>query len=91
MFPACQTVGNGDRIRCRTADCKRRATFQPSGQGPFLYKARISATRLTPLETGAGAPVGPVTVTLTHGDIDRVDAIAACGAAQATGLVCIER
>ena len=35
-FPPCNRVGSGNRISCRTADGRRRATVQPSNQGPFL-------------------------------------------------------
>jgi hypothetical protein len=87
-FPPCVRAGAG--IICRTADRNRRATFHPSGQGPFLYRARISAHNLSPLEIGV-LPTGPITVTLRHGVIDRVDGIGNCQTSRATGLVCIER
>ena len=87
-FPPCQRVGSS--ISCRTVDRRRRATFHPSGQGPFLYRARISARNLSPLEIGV-PPTGPITVTLRHGVIDRVDGIGNCQPSRATGLACIER
>jgi hypothetical protein len=90
-FPACHRVGSGGRIDCRSADRKRRASLQPSGQGPFLYRLRLSATNLSPLDTGAGPLVRPVNVTLSHGDIDRVDLIGTCAASRSTGLSCKER
>ncbi len=90
-FPPCRRVGGAGRIDCRSADRRRRASFQPSGQGPFLYRVRLSATNLSPLDTGADPLTGPVTVTLSHGPIDRDDSIAACAPSRANGLSCKER
>jgi hypothetical protein len=90
-FPACRRIGNGERIDCRSADRKRRASLQPTRQGPFLYLVRISATNLSPLDTGAGPLIRPVNVTLLHGTIDRVDLIGTCAASRNTGLSCKER
>jgi len=89
-FPPCALVGT-DRLVCRTTDRRRRATFQPSRQGPFLYKMRLSATNLSPLDTGGTQPAGPVSVVLRHGALDRADDISACRPKQATGLRCLER
>jgi hypothetical protein len=89
-FPPCQQIADG-RIMCRSADRNRRATFQPTAQGPFLYRVRISAKRLSPFETNDVAPTDPVTVTLRHGVIDRADGIGSCHPLHATGLVCVER
>ncbi|MDX2170499.1 MAG: hypothetical protein SF182_25730 [Deltaproteobacteria bacterium] len=90
-LPACRRVGSGGRIDCRSADRKRRVTLQASGQGPYLYLVRLSATNLSPLETGAGPLRGPVNVTLVHGAIDRIDLIGSCAASRANGLSCRER
>jgi hypothetical protein len=89
-FPPCALVGT-DRLVCRTADRRRRATFQPSYQGPFLYKMRLSATNLGPLDTGGTQPGGPVSVALRHGALDRADDISACRPKQASVLRCVER
>lgn len=89
-FPPCQRIADG-RISCRSADRNRRATFQPSGQGPFLYRVRISAKRLSPLETNDVAPTDPLTVTLRHGVIDRMDGIGSCHPLHSTSVVCVER
>jgi len=90
-FPPCQRVGSAGHIVCRSADRRRRASIQPSGQGPFLYKLRISAADLSPLDTGVGPLAGPVDVTLVHGALDRVDSISVCGPRRARGLSCVER
>ena len=89
-FPPCALVGD-DRIVCRTADRTRCATFQPSRQGPFIYKMRVAATNLAPPETGAAQPAGPVSVVLRHGGLDRADDIATCRPSRASVLRCVER
>ncbi len=89
-FPPCALVGE-DRIVCRSTDRARRATFQPSRQGPFLYKMRVTATNLSPLETGSAQPAGPVHVVLTHGALDRADDISHCRPSRASVLRCVER
>jgi hypothetical protein len=80
-----------DRLVCRTADRRRRATFEPSRQGPFLYKMRLYASNLSPLDTGASQPAGSVSVVLRYGALDRADDISACRPKQASTLRCVER
>jgi hypothetical protein len=89
-FPPCRTLGDG-RIVCRSADHRRKATFQPSRQGPSIYKLRVTATNLLPTETGAAAPTGPVRIRLGHTARERADDIGNCRPSRATGVRCVER
>ena len=70
------------RVRCRSTDGRVRATATKKKRlSEHLFVVRIRANKLTSAETGpAGAtnPVAPVTVSLVHGFITRVDAIDGC-------------
>jgi hypothetical protein len=89
-FPPCRQLGSG-RVVCRSSDRRRKATFQPSRQGPFIYKLRVTAADLTPTDTGTTAPVGPVSVVLGHAARERADEIDHCRPSRASGVRCVER
>jgi len=83
-------VKSSGLIKCRSADHKIKAIFDPTRQGPFVYNMRFKASKLSDAETGASQPVGPVLVTVNQGMVARSDTISACHQRGHITLSCVE-
>lgn len=69
----CETKPNG-KIQCRTADKQTKVIFSPSKKAPGLFKFKAKLKNLD----FAKPQAGPLSLMITHGDVDRVGANANC-------------
>ncbi len=84
------TVKSSGLIKCRSADHKIKAIFDPTRQGPFVYNMRFKTREMTDAQTGAVQPVGPVLVTVNQAMVSRSDVISACAQRGHVSLSCVE-
>ncbi len=82
------------RIACVSADKKVRATFYPLSDGPFVYRAVVTLSKLPAAQTGTILPTGPMHVTINEGpSINRVDVVGnllPCHAVGSAAYLCLE-
>jgi len=76
-------------ITCLSADRKTKAVFNPHRADPLLYSVMVLRLRLGFAETSFRRPIGPVSVALRQGFVDRLDTIA-CTQAGFSRLACHE-